>query len=197
MLNQHGAAGDAVSAGGKMIVDVGTFEVRSGTLVVSDPCYGEGVWCQGRLDGVKAGRWRAAVDREPVDGWGKRNAALFAWHEASDVTPLAVGARWADAEFEVGVDSGQAGFWDLPAYGWGRGEYGDTSTFYGKACAATDVANDNTCGAGVMDGGVVSCSGFGDGGYTCSFIRNEQDEIVAAKIVFIGDDEDDDDRDAA
>jgi hypothetical protein len=172
-----------------MRFDLGTFDVKSGELIVSDPCYGHGVQCQGRLAGAKNGKWFAAVDREDVLGWGTRNSTLVVWHDG----PLERDARWEEAEFDVGVDSGQAGFWDLPTYGWGEGECGDTTTFYGKACSLTvrGVA------AGVMVGGVVSASGFGDGGYTCSFIRNDDGEVVAARIVFIGEVEDDAEPDVA
>ncbi|WP_433957783.1 hypothetical protein [Cytobacillus horneckiae] len=43
--------------------------------------------------------------------------------------------------------------------------------------------------AGITKGGVVSSSGYGDGGYELFTIRDENDSVVAIKIVFIGDEE--------
>src|SRR5690606_29750857 len=126
----------AVSARGEaMYTNLGTFEVTSGTLVVSDPCYGRDVWCQGQLDGVKCGAWQARVARVEETGWGTRNTELLV-HLAGET--LWSAGSWTEAPFQVGVDSGRAGFWDLPSYGWGEGEYGDTETFYGKACSTAD-----------------------------------------------------------
>lgn len=163
---------------------IGTFEVKSGTLMVSDPCYGPDTWCQGRLDNVARGTWQATVEQRDVSGWGTRNAVLTIQKVGANVTE---DAQWQNATFHVGVDSGQAGFWDLPEYGWGEGECGDTSTFYGKACSGT---LDTRLQASAMNGGVVSSSGFGDGGYTCSYLTDGSGEIVAARIVFIGEEED-------
>lgn len=32
---------------------LGTFENKSGTLIVSDPCYDLGTWCQGIIENAK------------------------------------------------------------------------------------------------------------------------------------------------
>ncbi len=50
----------------------------------------------------------------------------------------------------------------------------------------------------VMDKGLVSSSGFGDGGYDCFIQKDEEGKIVAIKIVFIGEndfEEDEEDED--
>lgn len=40
-------------------IDLGTFEVISGKLVVSDPCYAEDLWCCNALENVRNGVWNA------------------------------------------------------------------------------------------------------------------------------------------
>jgi hypothetical protein len=155
---------------------VGTFEVKSGTMMVSDPCYELGTWCQGKLPNVKLGTWEASISRR--DG------------RVAELCVSAVGSpigREERATFEVGVDSGQAGFWDLAEFRGGQGEADEKGTFYGDACAATDEY------AGIMPGGVVSSSGYGDGGYVCWFSRDQDGQICTARVTFIGEETEDDD----
>ena len=49
--------------GGTMI-NLGSFEVVSGKLAVSDPCYDTDVWCRGELENCKLGNWVATALRE-------------------------------------------------------------------------------------------------------------------------------------
>ena len=68
-----------------------------------------------------------------------------------------------------------------------------THDWYEMCCDKT-LSN---LGAGVIPGGVVSSSGFGDGGYSACFATNDAGEIVSVEINFIeaeeegGDDDDD------
>jgi len=159
---------------------LGTFEITSGTLIVSDPCYSRGTWCAGSLKDVRNGKWTAYIRVND-----ERVVELEIRHADIDGLPNALNECWENSGIDVGVDSGQAGFWDDPKYGNGEGEYGDLNTFYGKACDKTL----NSGRAGIMDGGVVSSSGYGDGSYICLFVRDQlRKDIVAAKIVFIEDD---------
>ena len=172
---------------------VGTFEVKSGKLVVTDPCYDRGTWCMGLLEDVKNGTWEAYTQTKNEGFWGDRVAKLVVFHKDHDTD---IGATRHIAQFEVGVDSGQAGFFDEPSYPQGDpGEYGDLGTFYGRVCALHDGDKDEYIDAGIVDGsGVVSSSGFGDGGYRCNFYKLDG-QVVAAEIVFIGDEDDDDEDD--
>lgn len=169
---------------------LGTFKVSNGKVVVTDPCYKRGTWCHGILDNLANGEWLAIARYSHEGGWGTRVAELeIRLHE-----PEESGRRrclpdrergWINAAFEVGVDSGQAGFFAEEHYPQGDcGDYGDESSFYGKACAATD---DHGAQGGTIDGfGVVSRSGYGDGGYTCQSYE-EDGKIAAARIIFIDD----------
>lgn len=40
-------------------ISLGTFEVTSDKLVISDPCYHLGTWCMGTLSNVEPGLWTA------------------------------------------------------------------------------------------------------------------------------------------
>lgn len=91
--------------------------------------------------------------------------------------------------FEVGVDSGQAGFFDDARFKKHNG--GDDESFYEKACDTTL----SRMQAGVIDEGAVCNSGYGDGGYVCIFHNsNDEDGLVDfAYIIFICEYEDEED----
>lgn len=163
---------------------IGQFEVTSGALIVSDPCYKreyleDGTDIMGRIEGVRNGIWYAEVHLD-----------------CGTVTELVATAEetfpkewWWRREkfFEVGVDSGQAGIFDDSVYPQvDIVKYGDPDNFYGRCCEQTvDVA-------GVVPGGVVSRSGHGDGCYLCFTARNEAGECIGVKIVFMTDEDTDD-----
>lgn len=88
----------------------------------------------------------------------------------------------------------------------GRGRINQTRWFskpsqiwYGINCALTNGFDNPLCEdikeedlikslGGVMPFGVVSVSGYGDGGYKC-YVSKKDDKIIAIKIVFISDDD--------
>lgn len=156
--------------------DLGSFDVRSGELIVSDPCYSLDTWCQGKLGNVRNGEWRAAVVKGKTD-WGNHCWAVLAVHKDF---PLKTTAFPELTDIHVGVDSGQAGIFDAAEYHGGEDDYGDDG-WYDLACKQT---LDTKLGAGVLKGGVVSSSGFGDGGYECHVARDGE-QIVGVKITFI------------
>lgn len=138
-------------------VDVGAFEVTSGVVICSDPCYERGTWCA-RTVPAAVGTWRAEVVTADCGDWGTRVVCLRAFLVDAP-RPELTGSGW-----ELGVDSGQLGFFDAAAYPIGdRGDFDDAESFYGRCCAAT--CGEGACGYGVVPGGVVSSSGYGDGGY--------------------------------
>jgi transposase len=57
-----------------------TFEIKSGKIVLSDPCYEAPTWCQGVIDNVKNGKWEASVDKQSFKNWGERIVALYAFN---------------------------------------------------------------------------------------------------------------------
>ena len=161
---------------------VGSFKT-SNCIIVTDPCYNYDE--RQIIDNALPGEWIANVVISDEGSWGKRIAELIVMNVDSHHD----GYEWERSKIEVGVDSGQAGFFDSFMYPRGdTGEYGDTSTFYGKVCNMT-VTEQGHGTAGVLSFGVASSSGFGDGGYDL-YTATQDGKVVAAKIVFIGDEED-------
>lgn len=236
------------------------FDVKSGALRVTDPCYEMGTWCAGTTNNALNGRWLAHVGyyREAMDKWTKerfekeiaelenpeeqirvkqlqeaiknldgldleeaqknlkgligfyeshalrdfgrcwgnpddwsgRVAFLHIRHDSVLNDPIDPLAFVANDDFQVGVDSGQAGFFDLDQYEAALKDKkdnirdGDTrfEQFY-------DHCGENTLGNemwGIVEGfGAVSSSGYGDGGYKLLERRNEAGELIEARIVYM------------
>ncbi|MBE9915685.1 DUF4241 domain-containing protein [Paenibacillus donghaensis] len=172
-----------------MIIPLGQFEVTSGKVVVSDPCYdlNPETIIMGVLENVLNGNWNAEVHKTEVRDWGEACSRLIAFHDAfaGRQDELA----WIKGNFIVGVDSGQAGIFDvnkyrLPDPGVQEMEPDTTdSDWYYVCCDLTGSEEE----AGVLDGGVVSHSGLGDGGYAAYYAVNDQNQIIGVKIIFIKD----------
>lgn len=203
-------------------------------VMVSDPCYGLGTWCQGVLENVLPGNYKCSVEYSDEGDWGERVAAIEVRHkDYSDFIPMDM------EEFEVGVDSGQAGIFDYDYYAKYHDGYDVrphvNDDWYGRVCNLTYEKKENTnykpfdmnydglsvedvlkkmkefeayresdesckyigcLTANQIDGlGFVSSSGFGDGCYTCWTAREESGYIVAIRVEFITEyDEEDDDE---
>lgn len=149
-------------------IKIGEFEVTDNVLVISDPCYEPGTWCMGHILDVRTGIWTAQIGICQDKTWGERVAYLAAYHkDCPDKTLLAK----HEAHFEVGVDSGQAGIFDCAHY-QDQAVAPDVPNFIGEdrwynACCHQTLNTEHH--AGVIPYGVVSSSGYGDGGYTCHF----------------------------
>lgn len=160
-----------------------SFIVGSGALRVTDPCYDLTTWSSGQLQNVKNGTWNAQVGFHK-DAFGKttcskpstyvgRVAYIHIHHDL--VTPQKIGELnngvWRLADFEVGVDSGQAGFFDLDFYKEQKEDEGRNKVFYNQVCRLTcDMDNTGIDRSfGVVERGAVASSGYGDGGYECYF----------------------------
>lgn len=81
-----------------------------GKVIVSDPCYEPDTWCQGVLENVLEGNWIPEVKygTDPMDESKERPHMLIVHHEDFlDVEPTEL-----CRDFEVGVDSGNAGIYD-------------------------------------------------------------------------------------
>ncbi len=172
-----------------MKVNLGRFINESGKFIVSDPCYEDGAWYQGKISNIKTGTWDAYIIKSDEGVFGQRNAELIAKHSSLDDDR---GLDWELCDFIVGVDSGQAGIFDANHYNndsvFGKGEkpvhdYGETK-FYGFCC---DLTLSETQG-GVLKYGAVATSGFGDGSYNCFISKDRNGKVVAVKIIFIQDD---------
>lgn len=157
-----------------MIIELGKFECKSGTLLAVDPCYTEHI--ENSIK-VKKGVWNAYLIKQDEGDWGIRNAELMILHEDYKL-PDILKAPWNDM-FSVAVDSGQAGFFDSEITKQRSDD--DFETFYDDCC---HITCDTQHYAGTLKGGVVSSSGLGDGEYGC-WVMSLDNQIVAARINFL------------
>ena len=151
------------------------FNVTSGAIALTDPCYERSTNpAYAKFEVLAAnGRWLARQEE------GGR--FLIAHHEN-----FAMDWRHVDTDlFDAAVDSGQFGIFDASVYPLGEvGKCGDESTFYGRCCAVADYF-------GAVDGaGVVSRTLYGDGSYPVHIHTNDKNEIVAVVVDFCPQEED-------
>ena len=204
-------------------------------VMVSDPCYGLGTWCQGVLENVLTGVYDCNVEYSDEGTWGTRVSAIEVTHESCKGKFIALNLE----DFEVGVDSGQAGIFDYEYYA----KYHMDATerphvnddWYDMVCDKTltyipnpdyeefvwDDTDDTVeklreqwkafedyresiksakrlckSDGNTTDGfGLVSSSGFGDGGYNCWTAKNEDGKIVTIRVEFITEDDYEDEED--
>jgi hypothetical protein len=166
---------------------------------VSDPCYGDDVWCKTRLTSVLPGEYNVDVDVSDQGEWGRRVSSMTVTHKDY------VGKNLKYQEHgDIGVDSGQAGIFCESSYRNDSIEietpehdfvlpYNDDSgdKWYEKMCKFTLSKQSY----GTYDTGVVATSGFGDGSYPLAVARDEDKNIVSMVITFIGEDEEEDEWD--
>jgi hypothetical protein len=155
-------------------------------VMVSDPCYEPGTWGQGVIQNMLAGTY--IVDGEILDmqTWGNRVSKISICHE-DYINRISV----LDSEdFIVGVDSGQAGIYDLEYYLnlWENTQKQDD--WYTRVCYLTYDDEKGFLWNTIDDKGIVSSSGFGDGFYTCLTARNADGKVVYVEIDY-GIEEDD------
>ena len=126
----------------------------------SDPCYDRNDWCRAEIKDVLPGVYRVYTIHNDSE---QRVHSVVILHIKKH-GPWQFAFKWALGG-EVGVDSGQCGFFDdslFPLTQKTGGEMEDLESFYGKCCQAT-LSKDQE---GIIDEkGVVTSTGWGDGGY--------------------------------
>ena len=176
-------------------------QIKLGEMVrVSDPCYNDDVWCKTKLTNVKEGMYNVYVEHTQLDGWGTRVSKLEVVHE--DYLVLRHNDNNWEEHSEVGVDSGQCGIFCESSYrndviaesihngnGIRFDSFGDGDKWYEKMCRFT-LNNKEHWGS--YDSGVVTSSGYGDGGYPLEIIENDGGQIVGMRITYIFDEEGED-----
>lgn len=166
---------------------IGEFVITSGSVEITDPCYspGDGVI----VDNVQNGNYLAFTEITDEGEWGGRNSTLYIinkdYYEKNNTKPESISLLdWQPQSDYFGVDSGQGGIFDKKQYLGGENEL-----FYDSCCNITLEG----LGAGTLEFGVVSSSGYGDGGYGYEIFTKDS-KIIAIKVIFIGDDEEDEDE---
>jgi hypothetical protein len=141
------------------------FQVTSGKLVISDPCYPRGTWCAGVVERVKNGTWHATVSMTP---------------EGRALTALCEGEEYVGTmkkrHFEVGVDSAQLGIFCDSLFPSRK----NTNPEFREACR--DAYTENLRAGVVLGRGVVCFTD--DGSYTAFVGRNKDRLAVAVRIEF-------------
>lgn len=169
-----------------------TFTVSSNKIIVTDPCYDIGTWCTATLEHVRNGTYHAEVNSENKGVWGDRIADITIYHSSVLGKKKRLKFHWRDSN--IGVDSGQAGFFDFSVYEQIKDNQQLDKSFYDEVSEKTLSSNQ----WGVVDSkvfdktnfGVASSSGYGDGVYSL-FVAEDNGEIIAARIVFISEENDD------
>lgn len=160
------------------MIEVGTFECKSGILTPTDPCYLDKTDLLSGNFNAKKGKWKAYIVQE--ENYGLCNSEILILHESYQL-PDILQMKWAEGP-SVGVDSGQAGFFDADKKdNKGRAFFPNFEKFYDNCCHITLHGYN----AGTLDCGAVTSSGGGDGGYEC-FVGSleNQTEFTAARIHF-------------
>lgn len=189
--------------GGKITMEtikLGNFEIESGKVRVSDPCYDIDTWCATTLENVKKGKWLAQAEMIDEGLWGKRVSILRCFHESLTNGMINEIEREIISE-KIGVDSGQAGIFDIEHFkkdsdtvGFKK-QYKEESIrkdepWYSMCCDVTLSRN-----AGVVPFGVVSSSGFGDGSYVCEVGRKDKDDEISLIEIDFGLNKEDEEED--
>jgi hypothetical protein len=160
-------------------------------VMVSDPCYTVGTWCQRKLTDVLPGPYRSFVRQtDDTGGWGRRNSLLSVIHEDYLSEPL----TWRALPDDIGVDSGQCGIFSMETYRnddifkkevseflkkYNVKSNEDGEEWYGHMCDRT--LNEQSWGT--YSNGVVSSSGIGDGSYMLS-VAKADGKIVGIAVDF-------------
>jgi len=171
------------------------FTVNSGKVTIQDPCYDaseyENLYQVCYQTKAKKGEWKSeAITTDDTQGWGRRVCKLQACH--SDYNLHSSNHEVTKRKYSnLGVDSGQLGIFDLSTFQPpSRNSYDDLESYYRKACELT-LSQDQW---GVLENGVVSSTGYGDGNYDVQ-LDYINDEIVAVFVTFIEDEYEDEDED--
>ena len=111
--------------------------ILGSVIHATDPCYSRDTWCAVWNIKVKPGEWNYKVQYSKDEwGGGEGVKSLSIFHDS--VKPSHSGFKLVEAE-EIGVDSGQAGFFCDSIYPKGKktGDYRDKESFYGQCGEAT------------------------------------------------------------
>ena len=171
-----------------VVNDVGTISLKE-RVYITDPCYdiSISVWCMWCLENVFPGKYRCLVETIDCGDWGNRVKELCVVKEDilekyKDLNKIPFPK---EPTFEgIGVDSGQCGIFDADYYEKNQpdNDYNNPNSWYRKIC---DLTNDTGT---IDDLGVACASGYGDGTYPL-YTLQEEDKVVAMKVVFIENDE--------
>lgn len=159
------------------MVYLGTIEIDT-KCMVSDPCYNKNAWYQYVLNNMKPGQYNCFIQYSTNEEYGKRVRRIMICHNRYISTPHRVVHK-----AYIGVDSGQAGFFDYDYFLKTREKENSNWEWYKEICNLT--YKDDEFSGGIKDNKCcVSSSGYGDGCYFLYVHTNSKDEVVSACVDF-------------
>jgi hypothetical protein len=164
------------------------FEIKSGRMVISDPCYELNLPVNAIINNVKKGKWDSIVitseDNRFIEKLIVYNIDSFISGEFGDYEIKNIQDEANLLPYEFGVDSGQFGFFDFEGYGnnkkcerlkkFSKTKIQPENPFYSICCDRVSSGE----GWGTLPFGVVSTSGGGDGTYEVYGLKNSNEEFV-------------------
>lgn len=167
---------------------VGTFEITSNQVVLSDPCYDPGCWCSA-VKSCPNGIYTAIAEYVNCSGgWGRRVARIYMLRafdmSVKDILDKCIYRQvmtedGEDTSVDIGVDSGTCGFYDYDYHL--RTHTGDDHEKWYEMNICDRCDED----AYILDSRAVICtSGYGDGSYDAYELRVD-DQFRGFMIEFI------------
>ena len=131
------------------------------SAMVSDPCYKPGTWCQGIIKQMKPGAYQVYGEIVDCDTWGNRVSRIWIVHEDFVNVDINAALSYNYEDFEVGVDSGQAGIYDHDYYmeQWSSNQ--KSEDWYSRVCDETYDSDEGFNFNSLDEKCVISSSGFG------------------------------------
>lgn len=131
--------------------------IESGKITISDPCYGLGTWCQAQDVEFPNGEYD--MHYELLDGgYGRVKEISMVSRTLKPTEEDKI--EWSELDYDIGVDSGQAGIFDSKYYE--EYHYAEDSNeevnedWYDRVC---DMTTEDNC-AIIDNKGIVSSSGW-------------------------------------
>lgn len=156
-----------------------TFQVTCGELALVDPCYSDVENYGAIVDDVVNGTWVAEIDAIKVKHEkGHRTAKLRAMLEGSNFDYV----TFVD---QLCVDSACFGIFDLAVHP----QYSEKDITQDDWSMRLFELTRGEFPASVIEGGVTSTAGFGDGSYAATLFKTIDGKIVGVEVTFITEDE--------
>lgn len=151
-------------------------------LAVSDPYYDLDTRYMAVLKNVLSGKYRCYMGY--IDDSVSK---ILIIHEGYNVDEETINV---EEPIDIGVDSAQAGFYN---YNYFK-KYSEMRQIneskwekeYHEPIRKSTFDKENYNGAVINEMAFVAFSGYGDGSYGCYTKKNEDGKIIAAKVIFIG-----------
>jgi hypothetical protein len=168
---------------------LGEFQIQTEEVIVGDPCYTlKDEKLIVRLPTIVNGSWAGYVDKITDENNREVVKTLYAFHQShKDVSLDYVNnLYWFDSRFFVGVDSGQVAIFDAEAYQKDElidydPKFPDGTKWY-RACCDITLSPQQ---AGILPGGVITRSGYGDGGYKLFYCTSDYGFGNGLKVEFV------------